>query len=109
MNSWVVAASSKDCRVGSSPSAAARNSEEVLLRPPLLGQLRVDLRPFCLGDFCVAVREAVRSRRRHCATVSYFSMRWQLFDEMLRMSTKWALLQHNAIVLGIILNKCNSG
>jgi hypothetical protein len=90
MNSWIVAANSKDSRGGSSPSAAARNAEEVLLRSPLLGQLWVDLRLVCLGDF-VSLYEKLFGPAAIAASLSPTSpCEGTLFDEMLRMSTKWA-------------------
>jgi hypothetical protein len=89
MNTWTIAATSKDCIGGSSLSAAARNAEEVLLRPLLLSQLRVDLRPVCLGDFVSLYEKLFRA----AAPLSPTSCAATLFDEMLHMSTKWVSLQ----------------
>jgi hypothetical protein len=76
MNSWIVAASSKDSGGGSSPSSVERNAKEVLRHAiyGLHGFLSEDLRPVFLGDFVSLTRSCSKPPCR-CATVSYFSMR----------------------------------
>jgi hypothetical protein len=108
MNTWTIAATSKDCGGGSSLSAAARNAEEVLLRPLLLRQLRVDLRLVCLGDFVSLTRSCSEPPPplRHCLLLLHVRPRCLMRCYACQRSGHRC--RHNAIVLGIRLNKCNS-
>jgi hypothetical protein len=100
MNTWTITATSKDCGGGSSLSAAARNVEEVLLRLLLLGQLRVDLWPVCLGDFVSLYEKLFRAAAAAAPLSPTSPCEGTSFDEMLRMSTKWASLQEQCNCVG---------